>query len=79
LNETKANIDLKSHILTLRNDLVGSNLISDNEILLATAAAFGREDESRRWNIFGAWLQWRHFCGMTKARLIFLTCNLCGV
>ena len=37
LNETKANIDLESHVLTLYNDLVGINLISDNEVIVRTA------------------------------------------
>jgi len=39
LNETKANIDLESHILTLYNDLVGTNLISDKEVIVRTADA----------------------------------------
>ena len=39
LNETKPNIELKSHILTVHNDLVGINLISDNEVIVRTADA----------------------------------------
>ena len=39
LNDTKANIDLESHILTLYNDLVGTNLISDKEVIVRTADA----------------------------------------
>jgi len=39
LNETKANIDMESHILTLYNDLVGINLISDRDVIVRTADA----------------------------------------
>ena len=37
LNENKANIDLESHVLTLYSDLMGINLISDNEVIVRTA------------------------------------------
>jgi len=39
LTETKANIDMESHVLTLYNDLVGINLISDRDVIVRTADA----------------------------------------
>ena len=39
LNETKANIDKESHVLTLYNDLLGVNLISDKDVIVRTADA----------------------------------------
>ena len=39
LNETKANIDMESHVLTLYNDLLGVNLISDKDVIVRTADA----------------------------------------
>ena len=39
LNETKANINMDSHILTLYNDLVGINLISDTDVIVRTTDA----------------------------------------
>jgi len=39
LNETKANIDMESHILTFYNDLLGINLISDRDVIVRTTDA----------------------------------------
>jgi len=39
LNETKANIDMESHVLTLYNDMVGINLISDRDVIVRTTDA----------------------------------------
>jgi len=39
LNETKANIDMQSHVLTLYNDMVGINLISDRDVIVRTTDA----------------------------------------
>ena len=39
LNETKANIDMESHVLSLYNDLLGVNLISDKDVIARTADA----------------------------------------
>jgi len=39
LTKTKANIDMESHVLTLYNDLVGINLISDRDVIVRTADA----------------------------------------
>ena len=39
LDETKANINMDSHILTLYNDLVGINLISDTDVIVRTTDA----------------------------------------
>jgi len=39
LNETKANTDMESHVLTLYNDLVGINLISDKDVIVRTTDA----------------------------------------
>jgi len=40
LKETKANIDLESQVLTLYGDLVGANLLDNNQTLVRTTDAF---------------------------------------
>ena len=39
LKETKANIDMESQILAFYNDLVGTNLLNDTDVILRTTEA----------------------------------------